>query len=109
MSRQRERELGLVDSFAVVADSHKLLTTRHNIDLYSLCTCVKAVLNQLFHYGCRALHNLACGDLVDQMTGKLLNGHPADYAGLSAPGEDRNAQRLADTDLIVGEFVGPPN
>ena len=74
MSRQGECELCLVDAFAVVANTDELLPARHNIYLYGLRPCIKAVLDQFLHDGRRALDDLAGGDLVDQVTGKLLDG-----------------------------------
>jgi hypothetical protein len=70
MPRQRQFELCLVDTLTIIANTNELLTARHDVDLHSLCASVKAVLNQFLDYGCRALHDLACGDLIDQVTGK---------------------------------------
>jgi hypothetical protein len=33
---------------------------------------------------------------------ELLDGHPADYAGILATREDWNAQRLSDANPVVG-------
>ena len=40
-----------------------------------LCTGVEAVLEQLLDDGRRSFDDFAGGDLVDQVTRKLLNGH----------------------------------
>ncbi len=53
----------------------------HDIDLQTARTGIEAVLNQFLDHGCRALHNLAGGDLVDQVTGKLLNRHASIRTG----------------------------
>jgi hypothetical protein len=76
--RQGQFQLCLIDAFAVVANTNQLLSARDNIDLYRLRTGIETVLHEFLDHGCGALHDLAGGDLVDQVTGELLDGHAAD-------------------------------
>jgi hypothetical protein len=81
VSRQRKFELIVHDTIAVIANAHELLAARDNVDLHGLGAGVKAVFDQLLHDRGRALDDLAGRDLVDQVIGELLDGHPGDYAG----------------------------
>ena len=90
MSRQRQRDFVFVNTFAVIPNANQFLSTRDHIDLHCLCTRVQTVLDELFDDRRRAFDDLASGDLIDQVIRELLNRHTADYAGISAAGEDRD-------------------
>ena len=102
MSRQREFELRLADSLAVIANTDQLLPARDNIYLDRLSARIQAVLNKFLDHGRRAFDNLAGGDLVNQVIWELLDWHPADYAGILATREDWNTQRLTDANPVIG-------
>ncbi len=67
--------LGGSDAGAIVTNSNELLATRLDLDRDFGSAGVETVLDQFFDDGCRPLHHLASGDLVDQVTRELANGH----------------------------------
>ena len=67
--------LCLVYAFAVIANPDQLLPARNDIDLHGLRTRVQTVLHEFLDHGRRPLDDLAGGDLVNQVTGELLDGH----------------------------------
>jgi hypothetical protein len=75
MARQGELEFGFVDAFAVIAYAYQLLAAGDDIDLHDLCTRIETVLDKFLDHGCRALDNLAGGDLINQVVWELLDRH----------------------------------
>jgi hypothetical protein len=81
VSRQCQCEFIAHDTVTVVTNAHQLLAARDNVDLHGLGARVEAVFDQLLDDRSGALDDLAGRDLVDQVIGELLDGHPGDYAG----------------------------
>ncbi len=81
VTRQGQLEFVAFDALAVIADPHQLLSAGDDLDLHGLGAGVEAVLDQFLDHRGRALDDLAGSDLVDEVTGELLDGHPGDYAG----------------------------
>lgn len=118
MARQGKREFVPDDTLAVIANSNQFLSARDDVDLDSLGSRIETVFNEFLDHGSRALDDLTGRDLVNQVIWELLDGHSrimqecdtlrTGLAFLTAC-EDRDAQRLTDSNLVIGEFVGMAN
>ena len=74
---QCQRHFVTRDSGTVIADTDQLLTARHEIDLDRPRAGIQAVFDELLDDRRRSLNDLAGRDLVDEVSGKLANGHHA--------------------------------
>src|SRR5947207_8489754 len=77
MSGDRDGQLRGGNSAAVIAHADQTNATALNIDFDAVGAGVQDVFNELFDDGGGALDDLACGDLVYELTGKDTNRHRA--------------------------------
>ncbi len=75
MARQRQRQFLGRDSDPVVTHAAELDPALLDIDVHRRRAGVEAVFQQFLQHGCRALYDLAGGDLIDQLGWQLRNGH----------------------------------
>src|SRR5271170_7151688 len=85
MSGDCNGELTRVDPTTIITHADQSDAAALDIDLDTMGSGVQAVFNELFDYGCWALDDLACGDLVDELTGKNSNHIPSRESELRAP------------------------
>ena len=70
MAFQTEQDIVLIHAFAIIDDPDKTGSATFDLDLDMVGPGIEAVFQQLFDDGSRALDDLACGDLVDQLLGE---------------------------------------
>ena len=73
MRGDRERKIVLVDAAAVVAHADQARAAGFDVDLDASRAGIEAVLDQLLDDRGRPLDDFAGGDLVDELSGKLMD------------------------------------
>ena len=75
VARERERQFGGRDALAVVANADQPDAAVLDVDRHLTRAGIERVLDQLLDDGCRALDDLARGDLVDERAFEDPDGH----------------------------------
>ena len=66
MTRQRQRQIGLANPGAVIADTQQSCATGFDIDVDPRSARIKTVLHRLLDHRGGALHHFACCDLISE-------------------------------------------
>jgi hypothetical protein len=73
--RNRNRQLVSSDAPAIVTHPYQSNAAALDIDLNAVRTGIQAVFDEFLDDRSRPLDHLACGDLVDELTGENADWH----------------------------------
>ena len=75
MTLHGERQFGGIDAVTVIEYAYESCAARLDVDVDRPGTRIECIFDQFFDERRRTLHDLAGGDLVDERTRQLTDGH----------------------------------
>ncbi len=86
---QRERQIFSTDTQAIVADANQLCAGGLDVNIHSGGAGIETVFQQLLDHRCRALDDLAGGNLIGEARGKALDKRHKVYCSIQLAGMRR--------------------